>query len=208
MVDRADQLPTLAASLGLLPSGLPTYATLGNWEHWSGVDLNRLASTYAAAGARLLVSQSLRLDHAGRSLLVTGLDDATAGRPQIQAALAGVAPSRNHVLLAHSPVYRDQMTSYGGRAAVGVEIPGLHLDLGRYAPEYMLSGPTHGGQVQLLGWAPLRPPGSGDYMSGWYRGSRPYLYVSRGTGTSILPVRFGAPPEVALFQWYLQPEIA
>jgi predicted MPP superfamily phosphohydrolase len=43
------------------------------------------------------------------------------------------------------------------------------------------------------------PPGSGGYTAGWYeaRGSR--LYVSRGIGTSILPVRVFCRPELAFF---------
>lgn len=57
--------------------------------------------------------------------------------------------------------------------------------------------------MQLLGWAPLRPPGSGRYVNGWYRERKPHLYVSRGIGTSVLPLRFGAPPEVACFDWQL-----
>jgi predicted MPP superfamily phosphohydrolase len=42
------------------------------------------------------------------------------------------------------------------------------------------------------------PSGSGRYLEGWYeeRGSR--LYVSRGIGTSVLPVRFLCRPELAI----------
>jgi predicted MPP superfamily phosphohydrolase len=64
----------------------------------------------------------------------------------------------------------------------------------------MLSGHTHGGQVTVGGWAPLVPPGSGRYVRGWFRGDgAPPLYVSRGIGTSVLPIRFGATPELAVF---------
>lgn len=64
----------------------------------------------------------------------------------------------------------------------------------------MLSGHTHGGQIAVGGWAPLVPPGSGRYVRGWFRGDgAPPLYVSRGIGTSVLPLRFGATPELAVF---------
>ena len=68
----------------------------------------------------------------------------------------------------------------------------------------MLSGHTHGGQLQVLGWAPVLPRGSGGYVSGWYRKVRPYLYVSRGLASSVVPLRLGAPPEVACFDWHLR----
>lgn len=88
-----------------------------------------------------------------------------------------------------SPAQRGAPDPFG-RAGKG---DGRGVDL-------VLSGHMHGGQVRLLGWAPMRPPGSGDYVAGWYRGpGAPPMYVCRGVGTSVLPVRIGARPEVAFF---------
>jgi predicted MPP superfamily phosphohydrolase len=65
----------------------------------------------------------------------------------------------------------------------------------------MLAGHTHGGQIRFFGFAPVLPRGSGGYVSGWYRGrSRLPMYVSRGIGTSLLRARFGAPPEIPVFE--------
>ena len=63
----------------------------------------------------------------------------------------------------------------------------------------MLSGHTHGGQVKFLGFAPFTPQGSGRYLNGLYDDYEPKLYVSKGVGTSILPIRFGARAEIAIF---------
>jgi uncharacterized protein len=63
----------------------------------------------------------------------------------------------------------------------------------------VLAGHTHGGQVRLplvpVFWL---PHGSGRFLEGWYteRGSK--MYVSRGIGTSILPIRFRCPPELSI----------
>jgi predicted MPP superfamily phosphohydrolase len=123
---------------------------------------------------------------------VTGLDDLIGGRPDVARALADAIPSANHVLLAHCPAHREtflaELASLNARAL---------------APAFMLSGHTHGGQLALGGWAPMRPPGSGRYVAGWYRDARTALYVSRGLGTSVVPARFGAPPEIAVFEWRL-----
>jgi uncharacterized protein len=188
-VDRPDAMESLDAFLPLLPRGVPGFATLGNWEHWSGIDRTRLDALYARHGIRLLVNASAGVPHAGGRLLVTGLDDATAGRPDPTAALDGVEPSADHLVLAHSPAYRDRL---------GAELPP------GFRPTLVLGGHTHGGQVALAGWAPLRPPGSGRYVSGWYRDEEPQLYVSRGIGTSVVPVRFGARPELAVLEWRLR----
>lgn len=62
-----------------------------------------------------------------------------------------------------------------------------------------LSGHTHRGQVTFGGWAPFRPVGSGRFVSGFYDVPGCRLYVSKGLGTSVLPVRWGARAEVAVF---------
>lgn len=201
-VDRQDRLPELSAFLHLLDARTPKYAILGNWEHWARVDLAALERLFAAADCRLLVNETAELRHHGRRLLLTGLDDLTGGRPDLAGALRGVEPRADHLLLAHSPAYRDRMgLELRERSVTDGRIRG-EVDLSRYAFRYMLSGHTHGGQIAPFGWAPLRPPGSGRYVSGWYRDAWPHLYVSRGLGTSVIPARVGAPPEVAVFDWH------
>jgi uncharacterized protein len=190
-VDRANRGDVLESFLRLLPAGVPAFATLGNWEHWSGFETDRLRAIYGRRGVRLLVNESVDLRHGGRRLLITGMDDATGGRPDLGAALDSATPAANHVVLAHSPTYRDRLSR--------------ELSSTGHSPVCVLSGHTHGGQVALAGWAPLRPPGSGDYTAGWYRDREPHLYVSRGIGTSVLPVRLGSTPELARFDWHLRP---
>jgi predicted MPP superfamily phosphohydrolase len=67
----------------------------------------------------------------------------------------------------------------------------------------MLSGHTHGGQIAPFGIAIKLPHGSGGYVSGWSRDDGGPLYVSRGIGTSLVPIRIGATPELAQFDWSL-----
>ena len=53
--------------------------------------------------------------------------------------------------------------------------------------------------MRLPFWGPLwLPHGSGRYAAGWYESGDSKLYVSRGLGTSILPIRFLCRPELAL----------
>jgi uncharacterized protein len=203
IIDRQDQLPVLSRFLDLLDAKTPTFAVLGNREHNTGLDVTALRKAYESHNARLLLNESVRLTHRGRPVLITGLDDATAGSPDIKGALRGFAPEPNHLLLAHSPSYRDQ--AQADARPVAIVGPSACGAGGRdcYTVSCILSGHTHGGQVAPFGIALVLPPGSGRYVSGWYRDAPLPLYVSRGLGTSILPIRFGAPPEIALFQWYL-----
>lgn len=199
-VDRADTLPQLASFLALLDRGTPKYAILGNWEHWGRVDREALAAVYRDAGGRLLVNEFAIHQAHGRSVRLTGLDDLVGGWPDPFKAFE-VGPADAHLVLAHCPEHRD---------VLHVRPTPKQLEWRPMTPdEYqraalVLSGHTHGGQVNLFGWTPQLPRGSGRYVSGWFRdaGKVP-LYVSRGIGTSVAPVRLGAPPEVAVFTMWV-----
>jgi uncharacterized protein len=204
-IDQAGNLHLLEHFLALLDARPAKLAILGNWEHWSGVDLQALAKTYATANVQLLRNESVEIRVHDQALLVTGLDDLVGGTPDERAAVTGVAPSPNHLLLAHCPMHRDlfrlrveaqQMAGLGLRA----EPP---IDARLLTPQLMLAGHTHGGQIAPFGWAPFRPQGSGRYVRGWYRDAPVALYVSCGLGTSVVHARLHAVPEIASFEWVL-----
>jgi len=198
-VDDPADLPVLDRFLALLDPRTPKYAILGNWEHWARVDRGELAGVYARHGGRLLVNETVVHAHAGRRLGITGLDDMVGGAPELRGALTGAEPAHARLLLAHSPGYRDRLaddaapaSAAGARVSGGVEAQAAEF-------RAMLSGHTHGGQVAFFGWAPMLPPGSAGYVRGWFRGgSKVPLYVSRGIGESVLPVRLGSVPELAI----------
>ena len=194
-IDRADALPLLDEFLQMLPKVAASFAILGNWEYWGRVDLRALDTLYARHDVQLLVNRSVVSRVHGRSLTLTGLDDLIGGMPDTARAFADVehgAPG--HIVLAHCPTHREVLwsTARDGNAASSLaESP--------YRPMALLAGHTHGGQVCIGGWAPVRPRGSGRYVSGWYRDATIPMYVSRGLGTSIVHARLGSVPEVAVF---------
>ena len=162
------------AFLTKLKAPLGVYSVLGNWEHWRPV--RPAASTPYDGTSVTLLDNEARQVRAG--IWIVGLDDATAGQPALQRTMRDV-PVGAYVLAAiHSPAYFPSM-----RGQVNLA----------------LAGHTHGGQVRLpwLG-AMWLPPGSAAYEAGWYREGGAMLYVSRGIGTSILPVRFLCRPELAV----------
>lgn len=169
---------------------VPSFAIPGNWEYSSGVPLSAFGRLCDAVGIEWLVNRSVAMSHRGTALRITGLDDLRGGRPDAAAALGTAEPVPNHLVLAHCPALRDRLG-----------LPTQH------PADLVLSGHTHGGQVAPLGMPVVLPPGSGRYVAGWYgrEGGDPLppLYVSRGIGMSLIPVRLGAVPEVAVFEWTL-----
>lgn len=159
-------------------------ATLGNWEYWADIDLDALTRIYERNGVRLLVNQEKTFEIQSRRLRVIGLDDFTAGKPAFDTFRATPLGTIS-LIIEHSPgLFGDLMYS--------VKKQPLTADL-------CLAGHTHGGQITLFGQLLWTPPGSGRFAEGFYQTDRCPLYVSRGVGTSLLPLRFGARPEIAVF---------
>jgi hypothetical protein len=70
-----------------------------------------------------------------------------------------------------------------------------------FADQSPLAGHAHGGQIRLgSSLVPFLPPGSGRFVSGWYHLPMGAVYVSRGTGTSIVPARFACRPELPIYR--------
>ena len=187
VIERADGLALLDEFLQGL-AGLRVVAVLGNWEHWGGTDRQALAELYRRHGVSLLVNADAVLDVAGRRVRVAGLDDATAGVPEpARLAVSAAGEADLSILIQHSPGFFE-------RPDLQQQLRGQRFDL-------CLAGHTHGGQIVFFGWAPRTPPGSGQYLGGRYPTDVCPLHVSRGIGTSVLPLRFGARPEIAVFEW-------
>jgi predicted MPP superfamily phosphohydrolase len=183
-IDRADAVPWLRSFVNAL-GRTPVLLVPGNWEHWSEVDFTSLKTI----GATLLLNERWALARGDRQLEVIGLDDYTAGHPDIRLLSGGgaEADSVSAVLVQHSPGFFDHED-------VRRQLAGRRLTL-------CLSGHTHGGQIAIAGWAPWTPPGSGRFTAGFYDVPGCRLYVSRGVGTSVIPLRLGARSEVAVFEF-------
>lgn len=77
--------------------------------------------------------------------------------------------------------------------------PAVLPEAARAGYELVLAGHSHGGQVCLpLFGPPWLPDGCDGYERGWFTQGQTRMYVSKGLGTSILPIRWGARPEIAL----------
>lgn len=184
-IDRADALPLLQSFVkSFVP--VPVLLVPGNWDHWSGVDFIDLQKVLSASGPKLLLNDRWLFSRHNRNLQIIGLDDFTAGQPDLK-LLDTEASSKNEliVVVQHSPAFFDNL-------AVTNRMTKQRFNL-------CMAGHTHGGQFALGAWAPLRPAGSGRFVAGFYDVTGCNLFVSRGAGTSVLPMRLGAKAEVIVF---------
>ncbi|MDO5647178.1 metallophosphoesterase [Paracoccus sp. (in: a-proteobacteria)] len=190
-VTRPVSMDDVAPVLGELRAPLGVFAILGNHDWWDdpvaqrGDGPNLYATALEHAGIPVLSNRAIRLP----DFWLAGVEDQLAirapgggwrGLDDLDGTLAQITDDAPVVLLAHEP---DIFARVPDRVAL------------------QLSGHTHGGQVRLFGHSPVVPSRYGNrYAYGHIRENGRDLVVSGGIGMSIMPLRFGVPPEITLVQ--------
>jgi uncharacterized protein len=176
--DPAAQEEVVQALAGLrAPYGV--FGCLGNHEVITETE-ESITRLFAAQDIRILRQERAPIQLQGETLNLIGVDDS---QPDLKGVERLVMPDTVNILLVHN---------IGADFDHAVE---LGIDL-------TLMGHTHGGQLSLeflrrgLSFARLETP----YVSGWYEKSRGRLYVNRGIGTTLVPIRVGARPEITVFE--------
>lgn len=161
--------------------GRHVLAIRGNHEVWSRVAVATLRHLYRHAGVQLLVNEHLVLNPA---LTIVGTGDSVTQHYDLRAAVRGMRTSPVRIHLSHAPEVFDWQ---GG--------PPLSFTL-------CLAGHTHGGQIRLPFLPPYVPEGAGPrFVAGWYAQTRQGpAYISRGIGTTGIPLRLNCPPELPFFR--------
>jgi predicted MPP superfamily phosphohydrolase len=160
--------------LARLKPRLGSFAVLGNHDHW--YDPAGARRALAAAGIRLLENDAAR---AG-PLAIGGLADDFTGRDDLHRTLArqsGLEGAR--ILLSHSPDPFPEVP-----ATIGLMLAG-HTHCGQIAPPFI-------GPIATMSRHGKR------YACGLVREGEKVLVVTAGLGTSGLPLRLGAVPDMWL----------
>ena len=152
------------------------YAVLGNHDHWTDAAL--IADLFRAEGIRVLINEGSRMDLRGESFWLAGVDDTMVGLEDLSLALAGARHNELKLLLAHNP------TILRRAARAGVDL--------------VLSGHTHGGQVTWRSEKSNSGRPRRRMLRGLGRRGNTQIYVTRGLGTVVLPIRYGCPPEISV----------
>ena len=192
-----------ASALARLEAPLGVHAVLGNHDWWEDAEVQRCGRGIPKAGLALQYAgiavydnDCVRLGKNGSALWLAGLGDQwafrtragakhwrgpdNAGTDDLADTLAKVRDDAPVILMAHEP---DIFPQVPDRVALTV------------------SGHTHGGQVRILGYAPIVPSRYGArYVYGHIVEEGRHLVVSGGLGCSGVPVRFGSPPEIVVVE--------
>ena len=189
-------LDAWARELGRLRAPLGVHAVLGNHDWWSdkaavarGGGKTVVGEALSAAGVPVYQNEAVRLVRDGAPFWVAGLGDQIAfaparswigpyGADDLPGTLASITDDAPVILMAHEP---DIFPKVPDRVSLTI------------------SGHTHGGQLNLLGWRPIVPSRYGArYAYGHKIEQDRHLVVSGGLGESIVPMRIGSPPEIVV----------
>lgn len=184
----ADGIAGLKAKLGV-------FAVLGNHDGW--YDDESTAAELTRVGYRVLQNEVVTVQFNGKPIRLLGLkdhlklDNGWYNTVPMARKLISESGTGDVIVLEHSP---DTLRTISGALSIGPEF------------KLFLAGHTHGGQVwfPIVG-APIVPSSFGQrYAAGHVRDNDVDMFVTTGIGTSVLPIRFLVPPEIAVIT--LQPD--
>ncbi len=160
-----------------LRAPLGVYSVLGNHDWWyGGLKVRR---GLEENGIQVLENEAIHFDARGTTVWLVGLADLWTRRQDIAETVAMVPEGAPVIALTHNP--------------------DIFPDLPQRVP-LLLAGHTHGGQVRfpLIGSVVEASEYGERYGMGHVFENNHHLFVTTGIGTSIVPVRFGVPPEIVL----------
>ncbi|MCP4911862.1 MAG: metallophosphoesterase [Oligoflexia bacterium] len=158
--------------LSRIKSKLGTFFVNGNWEYWEPIEgLEELLKR------NHIVYLNNKIQKVDSNLFIVGFDD-IEGEPDTS-IIERLSSNSLNIGLFHSPTFFNQIPK------------NIQLSL---------AGHSHGGQIKIPFLGPLWfPAGVDNYIEGWYKRENIELYVNRGIGNSILPIRFNCRPELTIF---------
>lgn len=167
----------IAPVLGRLRAPLGVWAVLGNHDRW--LDGPQMIRALAKAGIPALEDGAVEISRGGPPFWLVGVSDYWTAPHDVRKALAQVPNGSPALAFTHNP---DVFPHIPARVSL------------------TFAGHTHGGQVYLplIGRLVVPSQYGERYAIGHVVENGQHLFVTSGTGMSILPVRFLVPPEISI----------
>lgn len=192
-----DEIATVSSLVRpLREARIPTFAILGNHDYGLSSRTAQPHYDLAAAVERALEEQGIPtlINEAtpveledGEPLYIVGLGSNYAGMDDARQALASVPSSAARVVMMHNPSSFAKLDAQTAPLAVAGHTHGGQLRL-PFSPEWSFLTFAREDEVHVDGW-----------IEDGYGEAGNALYVNRGIGMSLLPMRINAPPELTFF---------
>lgn len=173
-----EYVPELFAALAKVKTSFGTYGVMGNNDYERCHD--DIVKEMKRRGMRPLEHELDTLRRGGDEIILAGIRNPfDLGSNGVSPTLL-LSPEDFVIMLVHTPDYAEDVVI-------------TNTDL-------VLAGHTHGGQVRILGYAPIVPSHySARFLTGLkYNTAQVPMIVTNGLGTSNKNLRIGAPSEVVI----------
>jgi len=176
------------------------FACMGNHDYSDDFEGFAVREMLTDSGFEVLVNTATVIEKEGKHLWFSGIDDCRKSTPDPETAYDAVENDSVHISLLHNPAFSPVLACQPK------------------APDIILSGHTHGGQIRhlLVNWLQhlvFKQP----YQYGWFNLNQSRLYVTSGIGSAsvaihmpsfdfaLYPFRINTTPEIAIFDLTSQP---
>lgn len=188
-IENEKQIPKFLNLLTSLPDK-PTYACFGNHDHKAflkdNAGLTMFAEEIEKKGVIMLRNKSAVLTVKGQTINIVGIEDIRYKKDNTKKAFSGVDLTKTTIAFSHNP--------------------DIVFSLGSNKPDLLLTGHFHGGQI----WSPFHLEfkllrneklSKMKIYKGFNSVNNIDIYISRGLGNVVFPLRFLSRPEIAIFEF-------
>lgn len=188
-IEEEKDIPEFLRFLAYIKGDSRMCMCLGNHDYEAFIDdekgLSRYMKDIETTGVELLHNKSVCIEKNSKKYNITGIADIRYKHQDIEKALASCCPDAfMNIAFSHNP--------------------DLVLQLPRNKVDYLLCGHFHGGQI----WAPFNLEFKllrreklckMGIQKGLHKVNGINLYINRGLGNVVVPLRFMSRPEIAIF---------
>jgi predicted MPP superfamily phosphohydrolase len=167
---------TIADNLKGLKAKYGVYGVIGNHDWW--YDDKKVAAEFEKAGVNILENEIEPIKIGDETLWLWGIEDYwRARRVPVENSFAEIPDKKNIIAITHNP---DSVLKAPQEISV------------------MLAGHSHGGQVVIPFYGRKSFSSDTRFVYGPAVVDGKHVFVTAGIGTSIVPLRFLTPPEIAV----------
>lgn len=164
-------------ALSEIKAPLGKYAVYGNHDYGGGAE-RAYEQIMEKSGFKLLLNEKVKIDE--YNIIIIGMDDSIFGTLNEEVIVSYLDEDYYNIILSHEPDVAEYFLQYNA--------------------DLFLTGHSHGGQINLpfISYTPLlaQKYKRGMYNIDNYRQTK--IYVNIGLGTSTVPLRFMAVPELTV----------
>lgn len=174
-------IETIAENLKGFQAKYGVFAVIGNHDWW--YDDKKVQAEFERIGIKVLENETAAIRVGNETISIWGIEDLWRNRKVPTAAFEKIADKKNILAITHNP---DSLLLTPNSISL------------------MIAGHSHGGQVNYPFYGPKAYVNDPRFMAGSTVVDGKHIFITTGIGTSVVPLRFRVPPEIAVLTLFAE----